>query len=121
MILIYIELALVVTLAFVAIPLSGFAAQPLARAEAHFSRLARRRGLALLVVGSMVIAMRIAAFPIQPIPEPSIDDEFSYLLQADTYLHGRLTNPTPPMWTHFETFHINMRRLTNPNIHPPKG
>ncbi len=121
LILIYIELALVVTLAFVAVTLSGFAAEPLARAEAHFSRLARRKRLALLVAGCMAIAMRVAALPILPIPEPRVEDEFSYLLQSDTYLHGRLTNPTPPLWIHFETFHINMRPTYQSKFPPAQG
>jgi hypothetical protein len=47
--------------------------------------------------------------PILPIPEPGIHDEYSHLLLADTLAHGRLANPTNPMWVHFETFHVNWK------------
>ncbi|MFN8353799.1 MAG: hypothetical protein U0Y10_05125 [Spirosomataceae bacterium] len=39
-------------------------------------------------------------------PYPSVHDEFGYLLGADALVHGRLSSPTHPMWTFFETHHI---------------
>jgi hypothetical protein len=73
-----------------------------ATAETALTAIARKRALSVLICGFAALALRV---PILPIPVPIIQDEFSYLLAGDTFAHGRLTNATPPMWVHFETFH----------------
>ena len=66
----------------------------------------RRRSVLFVILTALL--GRELLLPVVGIPAPRVNDEYSYLLMADTFAHGRLANPTPASWQHFETFHVNM-------------
>jgi hypothetical protein len=89
--------------------------------ERAFARLARRKGLAVVFVGVFALLLRLAILPFCPIPLPFSPNDFSSLLAADTFAQGRLTNPTPVMWTHFESIHITMQPTYMSMYFPAQG
>lgn len=86
--------------------------------ESAFVRLAEKKGLAIALAGLLPIVIRTLLLPILPVPRPAIQDEFSYLLAADTFASGRLTNSTPALAEHFETPQV-MVRPTYASKYPP--
>jgi len=65
--------------------------------------VSKKRLMCVIGTGLMALALRAAVLPVIPPGEPGISDEFAYLLAAETFAQGRLTNQPHPMWVHFET------------------
>jgi hypothetical protein len=116
-----IELGLTVAVCGLAFVYPNLGHHLFSRVERACTSLARRRRLAVLTVGLSTFVLRLLILPLIPIPLPAIPDDFSFLFAANTFALGRLTNPTPKLWTHFETIHITMQPTWVSMYFPAQG
>jgi hypothetical protein len=108
----------VLALTLLSLAFPGFVKNVFRIVERACCQFAERKTLAVCVIFIGIVVLRLSALPLLPVPVPGIHDEYSYLLLADTIAHGRLANPTHPLWISFETFHVNWLP-TYSSMYPP--
>src|SRR5579863_4315744 len=104
-----IETGLVLSSLLIAFTYPSLGARWFDKLERSLFQLSRHRVTSIVLVGVTALVMRAALLPIEPIPQPTVHDEFSYFLMSDTFAHGRVANPTHPMWRHLEATYVNQK------------
>ena len=89
--------------------------------ESRLRSIARQPRKAVVLAAALPLAVRLLLLPLFPIPKPYVHDEFSYLLMADTFAHGRIANPVPPEWKHFEAEYVLMQPSYASQYQPGQG
>lgn len=74
--------------------------------EPFARRLAGKTGWCMMLLAALPVVLRLLLVFHHPIPVPTVSDEFSHLLVADTLLHFRLANPPHIMHRFFETYFV---------------
>jgi hypothetical protein len=115
------ETGLVLVSLLIAITCPSLGSRWFEKLERGLLQLSRHRTLSVLFVGALALAIRALLLPVEPIPQPTVHDEFSYFLMSDTFAHGRVANPTHPMWSHLEATYVNQRPTYVSKYFPGQG
>jgi hypothetical protein len=91
------------------------------RVEKVGNAMALHKALVLVGIATAAILVRVSLLGLIPVPIPEMHDEFSYLLAGDTFAHGRLSNPTHPMWLFLDTIHVNQQPTYMSKYPPAQG
>jgi hypothetical protein len=89
--------------------------------EDVLSRVARQRLASVALLAVLPVALRALLLPVYGVPAPFVHDEYGYLLQADTFASGKLTNPTPPFPKHFESIYVLTKPTYTAQYQPAQG
>lgn len=101
-----VQLELLLVLASLAMGMGRFR---LVVMDRYFQRCSKHPGAAFALCVALALALHLAVAPGTTRHAPEVHDEFSYLLSADTFLHGSIVNPPHPLWRSFETAHVLFR------------
>jgi hypothetical protein len=71
-------------------------------ADRLLRHIGAKKATSILLAGGATLAAGALLAVFKGIPSPFVPDEFSYLLQTETFASGRAANPTHTLWHYFE-------------------
>ncbi len=89
--------------------------------ESNLRSLSTRPLLCAVLLFALPILLRLLLLPVYGAPTPFIHDEYAYLLQADTFSSGRLTNHPLPFANHFTSIYVLTQPTYAAEYQPAQG